>query len=240
MVNIHNLMEEQVSSRVNELYNQIREKGSAWLTCDCENCRVDAITYVLNRIPPRYVVSGRGVTYNSNIASDTQLICDIDRIALEGIKLVSTAKRPYHKTAKLNANGSVEIKTPVFNFPTFIGNIYDGSSFEPLSNAQVTLLENGVPAKMMDESWMNPCKTYSSTNGSYTFWVAPKSTEIEKENREFSFSIEVSSPGYDSITYQLTLPLVSEKNDRMALNSIYSLKIQDLFLFRSDIINDQE
>ena len=241
MINIHNIMEEQVISRINELYDQVMKKGSPWLTCDCENCRLDTISYVLNRIQPRYVVSGRGVTHNTAaILADTQIAADIDRLGLDGMKMVSTAKRPYHKSAKLNANKAPELKTPVFNFPTFIGNVYDGSTFEPLIGARVFLKENENLAEMMDASWANPCKTFSSTNGSYTFWLAPKVAMEEKENQEFTFTIEVIAEGYTSAIYTFSVPLVSEKNDRRELNSTYSLKIQDLFLFRTDIINEQE
>ena len=52
-MNIHNLMEEVVGHRINKLYNQIKEVNACWLTCDCENCRADAISYVLNRVAPR-------------------------------------------------------------------------------------------------------------------------------------------------------------------------------------------
>ena len=241
MINIHNIMEEQVISRINELYDQVMKKGATWLTCDCENCRLDTISFVLNRIQPRYVVSGRGVTHNTAaFLNDTQIAADIDRLGLDGMRLVSTAKRPYHKSAKLNANKGPELKTPVYNFPTFIGNVFDGSTFEPLVDAKVLLKEGDAVAEMMDASWSNPSKTFSSTNGSYTFWPAPKVTAEEKENREFTFTVEVSAEGYVPVIYTFSISLVSEKNDRRELNSTYSLKIQDLFLFRTDVINEQE
>lgn len=240
-MNIHNIMEERVFSRINELYDQIKEKETAWLTCDCENCRLDTISYVLNRVPPRYVVSGRGVTHNSAaLHTDNQLSVDIDRLGLEGMRMVSTAKRPYHKSARLISFTFPETKTPVFNFPTFIGTVYDGSTFEPLVNAQITLKKNGELASMMDSSWANPCKTYIQTRGNYSFWVEPEATQNEKESKEFTFTVEVSSDGYTPTEYSFSIPLVSETNDRRELNSTYSLKIQDLFLFRTDIINEQE
>ncbi len=241
-INIHNIMEEQVISRVNELYEQVTRKGSSWLTCDCDNCRLDTICYVLNRILPRYVVSGRGITHNAAVLGDIQLSADIDRLALEGMRLVSTAKRPYHKYGRLNAATSPNsvTSTPVFNFPTFIGNVYDGSTFEPLAGAQILLKEGGTVASMMDSSWLNPCRTFAQTHGSYSFWVAPEVADHDKENKEFNFTLEITADGYDSVTYTFTVPLVSETTDRRELNSTYSLKVQDLFLFRSDIINELE
>ena len=82
-MNIHNLMEEVVGHRINKLYNQIKEVNACWLTCDCENCRADAISYVLNRVAPRYVVSGRGVIHARDILQDAQIKADIDALGIE-------------------------------------------------------------------------------------------------------------------------------------------------------------
>ena len=241
MVNIHNIMEEQVLARINNLYEQVKEKGCSWLSCDCENCRLDTASYVLNRIPPRYVVSGRGVAHNADIISDSQLAADIDRIGIEGMRLVSTAKRPYHKAPALNGGARTPgLSHPVFNFPTFIGNIFDGSSFEPIIGATITLKLGNDVAPMMDPSWSNPSKTFAATNGSYTFWVKPVVADEEKQSKEFHFSVEVEAPNYSPAVYSFSIPIISEAIDRRELNSTYSLKIQDLFLFRSDISNDME
>ena len=232
MLNVHNIMEEQVITRVNQLYRQVKAKGTSWLTCDCENCRLDTINYVLNRIPPRYIVSGRGVAYNQGtLLKDSQL---------DGMKLVSTAKRPYHKVATLMDNKEPGSQQPMFNFPTFIGNVFDGSTFEPITGANILLKLNGKAAFMMDSSWSNPCETYAASHGSFTFWVAPIAAQADKENKEFTFIIEATMEGYSPVTYSFVVPLVSETLDKRELNSVYSLKIQDIFLFRSDIVNEQE
>lgn len=242
MVNIHNMMEEHVVSRVNELYEQLKENGCAWLECDCENCRLDTITYVLNRITPKYVVGGRGITHNTaQIKSDSQLMADLDRIGLDGIRLVNSAKRPYHKSAKLNASGDWETTIPTYTFPTFLGTIYDGSTFEPLDNASVTLkMSDGKNATMMDASWSNPCKTFAKTSGTYSFWVAPEACLKENETREFSFTLDIEREGYTPISYSFSISLVSKAEDPHKLNSACSLKVQDLFMFREEIYNEQE
>lgn len=238
MLQVHNLMEEQVIARINELYDQVKEMNPSWLTCDCENCRIDTVNFVLNRIPPKYVVSGRGVTHNSALLNDTQLKADIDALGIEGIRLVSAAKRPYHNAAhKIEKNVS---HGPVFNFPTFIGNIFDGATFEPLNGAKILLKQDNEQAQMMDISWANPTQTFAATKGSYTFWVKPVIANADKESKEFHFSLEVTAAGYSPITYSFDVPLVSDSNNHQELNSTYSLKIQDLFLFRADIENPME
>lgn len=237
MLQVHNLMEEKVFECVNALYDQIKQARSPWLTCDCENCRIDAVNYVLNKIPPHYVVSGRGVTHNAELLNEHQLKADIDALAMEGIRLVSSAKRPYHNAVQKTASIPSE---PVFNFPTLVGTVYDGSTFVPLENAYIDLRLDGKLAEMMDASWANPTQTFEATKGSYTFWPKAIKTAEEKENRTFTFTLEISAEGYTPTTYTFTVPLVSEKINRFEPNSIYSLKIQDIFLFKSDISNPME
>lgn len=241
MINIHNIMEEQIITRVNELYDQVKSKGSVWLTCDCENCRLDTVSYVLNRIPPRYVVSGRGVTHNTqDVQKNTQLSADIDKLTIEGMKLVSTAKRPYHKDGRKNPTEVPSSTKTVFNFPTFAGNVFDGSTFEPLTGATILLKLEDQPAEMMDVTWPNPVKTFEATSGYYTFWLSPIDAAEDGISKQFHFTIEVSAEGFNPVTYSFTVPLVSESCDRREVNSVYTLKIQDLFLFRTDVENSME
>ncbi len=224
---VHNIMEELVFERVNQMYNQVKELNATWLTCDCEHCRLDATSYVLNRIPPKYVVSGRGV--NHAVSSDnTQLIIDIDSLVVEGMHAVSNTRRTYHdkkKDTKVLEDGSF------YNFPAFIGSVYDGTTFEPLSDATVVLKYESNPAVMMDYTWQNPCVTTKLTKGTFSFWVKPVKAEKPGENKQFHFTVEVSCKGFDTISYNFDVPLVSEDKPRVAMNTTYTIKIQDLCLF---------
>ena len=228
---ISNLMENLVQKKVNELYDHVKSQNSSWLTCDCENCRSDAICYVLNRIKPCYVVSGRGLTHSKNILNDSQVSADIDRIALEGMKLVSAAKRPYHAE---KGPADDENPTPYFNFPTFTGTVFDGSTFEPFADAQVTLKLDDRLAKMADPSWSNPCITFKANNGNFSFHVDSIQADKAKENFVFDFIIEVYAPDYEPVQYAFSVPLISDSEKKTDLNSTYSLKIQDMFLFEKD------
>ena len=241
-MNVHNLMEEVVVYRVNKLYEQVKEVNATWLTCDCENCRLDAYAYVLNRIQPRYVVSGRGLTYNSTeIHSDRQLMVDLDRLSIEGIRMVNSAKRPYHNKAKLNASGDWETMIPTYTFPTFIGSVFDGTTFEPLKDAKVTLkTADGQLATMMDVSWSNPYVTYEKNNGRYSFWVAPEASLKSEVKKDFNFTVEIECEGYDPAFYAFSIPLVSKVEDPHKLDSTMTYRIQDLRLFKHGIQNELE
>lgn len=232
MIKIHNIMEEFVIDCVNRLYDQVKEKGSTWLSCDCENCRTDTATYVLNRIQPRYVVGGRGLTHNARtLENDIQISVDVEKLCVEGMHLVSNAKRPTHQSSSAVRSNS---ENSEFNFPTLTGNVFDGTSFEPLSDATVTLKLNGETVEMMDATWPNPCKTFKSTNGAYSFWMAPIVAVSDGMKKKFNFSVEVVKEGYEKATYSFVIPLVSEKPDTQSLDSTYSIKIQDIFLFKPE------
>ena len=56
-------MEDYVRAHVDDMYERLKAENVSWLTCDCENCRMDTECYVLNRIPPKYTISGRGVNH---------------------------------------------------------------------------------------------------------------------------------------------------------------------------------
>jgi len=211
--------------RVTRLYEQVQQAKASWLTCSCEHCQLDTLSYVLNRVPPKYVVSGRGLTH-SVAQEDKQLIADIDKLILEGMHAVNSVRRPYHDAK----DKTPKTKSPVFNFPTVIGNVFDGLSFEPIHNACVTLLCDGKPVDMVDYTWPNPCSTTSLTNGAFTFWPKPESAATEGESKVYKFTLVVTAAGMEKLTYIFDVPVVSEKNAR-ELNSNFSVKIPDLVMF---------
>ena len=238
-MNVHNLMEEVVIYRINNLYEQVKEFKTSWLTCDCENCRLDTISYVLNRIQPKYVVSGRGVLHAKDVMEDPQVKADIDAIGIEGIRIVSTTKRPFHSSLRIECEVQKSDK-PVFNFPTIQGTILEGNTFEPLIGATVTLKANGEPVEMSDMTWANPINTYNSTKGTYSFWPKAAAAKKVNESQKFNFTIEVSRPGYDSITYSFSTTLTSEGMVKGELDTTVSVKVMGLVMFKSDIKNSME
>lgn len=235
---IHNMMEEYVTKRVNKLYDDFAKEKPGWLHCTCEDCRMDVISYVLNRVPPRYVVSGRGVLHGERVLSQSQLSADVDTISIEGIRLISASKRPYHKKPGI-ASRSAEEET-AFSFPVFVGTVLDGSTFEPMSDVTVTLLMNDKNADMLDKTWSNPCTTCAATKGVYSFWVSPLPSRTECETQKYIFTLMFSAEDYSPVTYSFDLTIVSKKYKKMAMDSSFSLKIQDMFMFRLDVTNPQE
>ncbi|MCQ2591760.1 MAG: late competence development ComFB family protein [Treponema sp.] len=233
-MNVHNIMEDIVEQTVDNYYYQVKKENCSWLTCDCLNCRLDTVNYVLNRIPPRYVVSGRGVTHSSDVFEDHQLLADIDALILEGMRIVSSTKRPFHNQDR-NDCTIQSVQEPVFNFPTFTGTILDGSTFEPISEASVLLKYEGNPVEMIDKTWLNPFTTKKATKGNYSFWMKSLPAEKDGITKKFNFTLEISAPNYNSLVYSFSVPVESESSSKNELDSTYSLKIKDLILFSTNV-----
>lgn len=229
-MNIHNILEDQVIIRVNNMYECIAEMEPSWFTCNCEQCRLDTTAYVLNKLPPRYIVSGRGLTHM--LASvDTQMSVDMDSLIVEGMKKVAANARPFHAAETKDAVGKSE--DPVFNFPLFVGTVYDGMSFDAIQSAQITLSQDGTPCTMLDHTWTNPMLLTSHTKGKYTFWVKPQKARVSGETKQFHFKLEIIADGFEKTTYVLDIPVTSSECTIKKPNTIDPIKIQDLYLFKT-------
>lgn len=238
-MNVHNMMEDLVAAEVNSLYEQVKRVGTPWLSCDCKNCRLDTISYVLNRIPPKYVVSGRGVTHSNEIFSDHQLIADISAVGMDGLRVISSTKRPFHTLPREDCEAQKE-ENPSFNFPTLTGNVLDGNTFEPVSGARILLRLDGKTAEMTDMTWANPTQTFQSTKGAFTFW--PKSIPAEKtgESRKFAFEVEIEAEGYEKAYQYFEVPVISDPSSRAELNTACSVKIRDAVMFKRMTVDEEK
>lgn len=226
-MNVHNIMEEMVYEAVNDLFDTAKANKTPWLTCSCNQCRLDTICYVLNKMPPRYITSGRGLAYSQLEESidKSQLSADISRIGLEGMKKVLSSKRPHSRSANDLPD------SPVFNFPTFVGRIFDGQTFEPVKDVSVLLLLNSEKAVSIDQSWENPYHVTAHTPGTFIFWVKPVSVEKEGLQKVFPFEIHVDRRGYDPIRYFFEIALTSESVVRTAYTAEHAFILPDLHLF---------
>jgi len=238
-MNVHNMMEDLVTAEVNALYDQVKQAGSPWLTCDCKNCRLDTVSYVLNRIPPKYVVSGRGVTHSNEIFADHQLIADISAVAMDGIRIISSTKRPFHTLPREECEVHHE-ENPSYNFPTFTGTILDGNTFEPISGAKILLKLDGKPVDMVDMTWANPTQTFQSTKGAFTFWAKSIPASKAGDSFKFEFEIEIEVDGYEKSYHYFEVPIISDGFTKTELNTACSVRIRDIVLFKREIFEEDE
>jgi hypothetical protein len=227
VMTIHNLMEDFVYNEVNKAFDVAKDNNEPWFTCNCMQCRLDTVCYVLNRVKPQYTTSGRGMAHflQINQAEKNQLLADISTLAFEGMKTVLSTKRSHTASEQALLSGHV------FNFPTITGRILDGQTFSPVSDLPVALyLENTLVAQM-NHLWDNPYTISYKTPGTYTFWPFPVLASELGEKRIFNFYIHADREGYDSIHYHFKLGLVSDASVKRELDVESCHTLPDLYLF---------
>lgn len=227
---IHNLMEDIVRVTVDELFDS--EEASPKLGyCTCAQCRMNVACYVLNRIPPEYVTSGRGVVHGEkDWSSKIQKTADVLTLVREGWTRINQNRRPqFHDTVAASA---YELPSgPVFNFPSIMGRLFNGSDFSPLVDVQVGLSRGDELLPMIDPNWQNPCTIVQETEGTYIFWPKPQKAKAEGETATFECKVHASIPGYEEVSHYFELPLTAEATvvDQFTVGRVY--KIPDLYVF---------
>jgi competence protein ComFB len=229
---VHNMMEDLVFNRVMEIFDEKAETG--FPLSGCYQCRLDVACYVLNRIKPEYLISGRGLAhYETEYQVHVQKNADIVALINEGIRKIETRQRPYYRQPSHETDDTIS-RGPVFNFPAIIGRILHGTTFEPMKDIHVALLQNGKPAQMIDYTWQNPYFVVESTRGNFTFLPRPVRAEKAAEKRDFPFEVRVEADGYTSIQHHIELSLNAEAEVKQNFSMHHTHKIGELYLFPED------
>ena len=223
---VHNLMEELVVNIVDEIFDNKKYLGRTGCP-DTKQCRIDVTCYVLNRIPPKYTTSGRGLAHiEKSIVDHPQINADITALVNEGIKQVSTHMRPGDFD-----DDNVLPEPPMFNFPIIKGKVFNGKTFAPHTGSSISLNDDSGLVRMRGESWNNPAALVQETDGSFHFWPAPVKASEPGEKRLFSFSIGIDAEGFKPIRHFISLDLTAEDRfvNSMEINSIY--QVESIYLF---------
>jgi competence protein ComFB len=227
---VHNLMEDMVLAQVNQIFDEAETQEDRKI-CTCYQCRLDVSCYVLNRIPPAYTVSGRGMAHHeTETRSDIQKNVDLVALINEGIGKVSRTMRPH--LPHDNGRPLPHPDGPLFNFPLILGRILDGSTFEPLSEGTVTLQNaNCEPVQMMDPNWPNPYTIVTNTAGHFNFWPFPAKADEMGTGKVFSFRLTACSEKYEELQHFFELALVAQAEFSDSCSLEYNHKLPDLHIF---------
>ncbi|MFW5684805.1 MAG: late competence development ComFB family protein [Spirochaetota bacterium] len=224
---IHNIMEEAVLRVVDEICDEDQARPDSRY-CTTSECRMDVACFVLNRVPQRYVSSARGQAHTElELANDQQLFVDLVTLTHEGLKRVSSVRRAFYG----DANTYVEsVRGPHCYLPTIKGRLFDGTTFELMSEVTVSLLRDDDPVRMIDSRWQNPYEIVSNTAGTYLFWPAPVETDADGERHTFEFEIRVEAPGYDPFHHFFTVERTSIAQIPDAMETSGEHRLPDLYL----------
>ncbi|MDR2245778.1 MAG: late competence development ComFB family protein [Treponema sp.] len=227
---IHNTTEDIVFSTIDAICASIEKQGNPEKLCLCDRCRIDAACFVLNRIPPHYIVSNRGAARIEQVSiSRQQKEADVVSMVFEALKRVSHNQRP--NSDHSNAPNGAMKQGPVFNIPTIIGRAFDGANFSPLAGITVELWQEGKLVKMKNHNWQNPCILVANTQGAFTFW--PESVAAEKANvhENFEYSVRIEAENFETMNHFFAIPVISEAGDAESFSMDRTFKLPDLYLF---------
>ncbi|MDR0642121.1 MAG: late competence development ComFB family protein [Treponema sp.] len=228
---IHNTTEDLVFSTIDAICSSIEKQGNPDKLCLCDQCRIDAACFVLNRIPPHYIISNRGAARIEQVTiSWQQKEADVVSMVFEALKRVSHNQRPNsdHSNA---APGDTIKQGPVFNIPTIIGRAFDGADFSPLAGITVELWREGKLVKMKNRNWQNPCILVANTQGAFTFWPESISADAANTRENFEYSVRIEANGFETMNHFFSIPVISEPGDIESFSMDRTFKLPDLYLF---------
>jgi competence protein ComFB len=161
-MSIRNLMEDIIRVAVEEVLKKDNEVTQI-------NSNVDDIAaYVLNRVPPKYVTSERGILHGKLQARlATQQKTDIFMLIYEAIEVIKKRRN------KDEVSGHTEFSdSATKRFPHIIGQVLEETTFSVIPNVEITLYYGTTKCDMVDSDWKNPYITNKPTMGYYHFWPA--------------------------------------------------------------------
>jgi len=231
-MDIHNTNEDLVFGSVQNIFDEIQDNGNPENLCLCYQCRIDTICYALNRIEPNYIVSNRGFTRIEQTSIKRQQIeADINTLIYKGLRLVNHNMRPTAPHDGTQAAMTHRVNHPMYDIPTISGRIFNGISFEPIVDVDVSLYCEGVPAQMRNNNWQNPFTMVASTPGSFSFWPQPITADAPDTTKTFKFSLRVDSPDYEVLKHHFSVTTISKFHNPQSYALNRTFKLPDLYLF---------
>ena len=228
---LHNTVKNTVIYKVDEVFETLKnEKLGRY--CICQQCRMDVICYVLNRTPPRYIVSNRGASRAMwEGVERQQQSADITALIYEALKRVSHNQRENFSHYDETGAVDLDLNRPVFNVPTIMGRVYNGNNFAPLSDVVLELFRDGELVAMKDRNWQNPCHIVSNLEGNFSFWPAPVTASRADDHRIFEYTLRVSAAGFETLNHFLKIPVASEIQPAASFSLERTFKLPDLYMF---------
>ncbi len=226
---IHNLMEEIVIDKIDEIIREYKDRKLGKDLPTAEKYKFDVACYVLNRIEPIYVVSGRGLAYlDADYIDQLQKNADLVTFIHQGIERVMNVQRPYYD--KKIKKDELDLEGSFFNFPIIKGRIFNSRNFGPLAGIRIELNLKGKLMKMIEDTWQNPYTIPEKTAGKFLFLPYPIEAEKVGEKRVFDLEIVAGYEGFEELRHYFSIELQAEDGviNYFRVNKVYEIK--DLYL----------
>jgi len=235
---IHNIVEDLVVREVNAICDSIEKtEGARDGICTCGHCRQDAACYVLNRVPPFYIVSNRGLLRAERHSVEyQQMEADISALSWKALEIIGKQPRPHcarlHPEV-MDRQAQVEDAAYLFYIPAIVGRVFNAANFSPMNEMDVNLLQEGKAVPMADEEWQNPCHIVPKTDGSFSFWPKPVPASSPGVSRTFHYTVQAKVPGFGTLQHSFEVPVRSEKSQGTNI-TLDTCKLADLHMFPED------
>lgn len=226
---LKNLKEDMVIDVIKDVLNDLPN------VCKCLICIEDIATYVLNRLNPYYISSGRGILHlEKDIEPYIQDKADVYTLVLQGVNIIQNRRKEHlHDTPQngldvLDKDELEAVDDYYLNFPYIVGRVMDNFTLKPQGGVKVTLnvYVDGkyVLTEMKDPSWINPYVIPNELAGYFAFWPVAVKAPSQDEHRkvEVHFQIDVNEGEYQE---EFSIEILSDKVIKHHINThfIYEL-----------------
>ncbi len=229
---LKNNMEEVVFYAVNVMLKETND--NFWKNDIHKN---DLACYVLNRLKPMYVTSGRGVIHSeSKLDKNLQEHVDIFALVAKGMRVIYSRRKGDEITSQ-EQTISKDYKNEgyYFHFPCFVGKIISLDTWEEVSGIAVTLKyktnSSYKSVAMINSLWHNPYIISDKTSGYYTFY--PKPIEDNYNNsttRKFELLIVAEQPNSQKVKKSFKIERTSERMKKASLQKETTYRIEDFYI----------
>jgi competence protein ComFB len=163
---------------------------------------LDVAAYALNRIPPKYITSERGLTreliqaVNGNDEEGERLVSVIELITLvnRAVDIVVRRRRDSGPARQPPSPAPAEDAdmhlTYFYNMPHIFGRVVDAGDGTPIIAAQATLWIDERVSVPAEPGWRNPYTTNEQTRGYFSFWPQVEIGEAEAIRIEMRIAFE--------------------------------------------------
>ncbi len=196
-----NLMEDIVGNVVEEVLKNDKDLNPDEFSKD------DITAYVLNRIPPRYVTSERGMLHGKlNTRYATQERTDILFGIYEAIEVIKSRRS---NTVSGTITGTFD--SEMRQFAHIVGEVLEETTMVMIPDVEVSLLFKDRVAEMIDEGWRNPYQTHRATRGYYHFWPRYADEDMAGK-KKVPFSLVFRHPKFEEKKVNIEIDLFDEQN----------------------------
>ena len=212
-----NLMEDIVKGVVDEVLKNDRDVAQIKVNRD------DIVAYVLNRIPPQYVTSERGILHGKLQARyEPQQKTDILFCVYEAIDVIRSRRDTAASSAKTRKDDVLQRRVS-----HIVGEVLEETTLSMIPDVEVSLLLKGKPVAMVDDTWKNPYVTNRATRGYYHFWPDYLESEMKGQS-SVQFTLEFKHPRFESKKVDVDIDILDKPDmSQTCVVSIVLLKAKD-------------